>query len=123
MNGDSLAVQDALALGLLRSDPHRLTLSQRLLLEKYEWLSAEEGQLLLQLHCVGEDGLVSRLAKKLGRRCPEGWLRLDACGLVEWQRDQRGREAYLVLSVKGDELATAMVTANHPYNTNTGATK
>lgn len=112
----TLYVGDAVEMGLLRHDPLRLTHEQTQLLARYSWLAAGEVQLLLTVFQAGDHGLRGQQARKLEFTCPEGWSRLDACGMLEWQHDGRGRKAYLVLSGKGEDLARALILANHPSN-------
>lgn len=119
--GSKMYVEDAVSLGLLKEDPTRITHEQRLLLAKYEWLSPAECILLLAAHQAGEHGLLGQKARKMGEMVEEGWLRLDACGMIQWQRDQRGRLAYLVLTAKGEQLADALILVNHPNNRSTVA--
>ncbi len=100
--------------GLLGALPSRLSASERSLLDHYNWLSFPEVTWLLAVAHAGEDGLTGSAARNLVKGSEVGWLRLETCGLVKWERDLRGRLAYLVLTPKGEDFSKALVKASRP---------
>lgn len=107
--------QDVLA-GLLGGTPTGLTQSERELLDHYDWLSFEEITWMLALAHAGADGLTGSQARALVKSHEIGWIRLEACGIARWERDLRGRLAYLVLTPKGIDFAEALVKASRHEN-------
>lgn len=100
--------------GLLSEAPDQMTCSEKELLDHYSWLSFEEVTRLLAVAHAGEHGLTGNQARALTKNSETSWLRLEACGLVKWERDLRGRLAYLVLTPKGEDFAAALVKASRP---------
>lgn len=104
--------------GLLGSplvpQPPRLSHTERELLDHYTWLSFDEITWLLALAHTGDDGLTGSAARRLVKESDIGWLRLETCGFAKWERDLRGRLAYLVLTPKGEDFAEALVKASRP---------
>lgn len=79
-------------------------------------------QLFLLIAGAGEDGLAqSKLPRELKDNLEEALLPLEMQSLVDWQRDNRGRKAYLVLTWKGKEALEAAKTK--PTNTETWANR
>lgn len=107
-------LDSALLTDLLGGIPPRLTQSERELLDHYAWLSFPEITWLLALAHAGENGLTGSAARALVKGSEIGWLRLESCGLAKWERDLRGRLAYLVLTPKGEDFAEALVKASRP---------
>ena len=71
-------------------------------------LSDESVQLFLLIAGAGESGLPkSKVPKQYQAQLTEHLLQLELQGLVAWERDNRGRLAYLVLTWKGDEAIAA----------------
>lgn len=71
-------------------------------------LTDESVQLFLLIAGAGEDGLPqSRVPKEFRERLQEHLLPLELQSLVSWERDNRGRLAYLVLTWKGEEAIAA----------------
>jgi hypothetical protein len=65
-------------------------------------------QLFLMIAGAGEGGLPqSKVPTELRRDLTENLLPLEMQGLVTWERDKRGRLAYLVLTWKGEEALEA----------------
>lgn len=78
--------------------------------------------LFLAVAAAGEDGVAqNKLARDLRDNLEEALLPLEMQNLVEWQRDNRGRKAYLVLTWKGKEALEAAKTK--PTNTETWANR
>ena len=74
-------------------------------------LSDEAVQLFLLIAGAGEGGLPkSKVPKQYQEKLTEHLLPLELQGLVSWERDNRGRLAYLVLTWKGDEAIAAQRT-------------
>lgn len=85
-------------------------------------LSAESIQLFLLIATAGEHGLAqSRIPKELRADLNLHLLPLELQSLVDWERDNRGRPAYLVLTWKGDEALKAAKTV--PAKQSTWASK
>jgi hypothetical protein len=71
-------------------------------------LSAESVQLFLLIAGAGEDGLPqSKVPKELRAELTEHLLPLELQSLVTWERDNRGRLSYLVLTWQGQEALAA----------------
>jgi len=71
-------------------------------------LPDEAIQLFLLIAAQGEQGLArSRVPKDLREKLDEHLLPLELQMLVSWERDNRGRLAYLVLTWKGEEAIAA----------------
>jgi hypothetical protein len=71
-------------------------------------LSDESVQLFLLIASAGEGGLAqSKVPKELRAGLTEHLLPLELQTLVAWERDNRGRLAYLVLTWKGEEAIAA----------------
>lgn len=71
-------------------------------------LSAESVQLFLLIAGAGEGGLPqSKVPKEFRENLKEHLLPLELQDLVAWERDNRGRLSYLVLTWKGDEAIAA----------------
>lgn len=71
-------------------------------------LSDEAVQLFLLIAGAGEEGLAqSRIPKELRAELSVHLLPLELQSLVAWERDKRGRLAYLVLTWKGEEAINA----------------
>lgn len=100
--------------GLLSEAPDQLTSSDKALLDHYAWLAFDEVTRLLAVAHAGDHGLTGNQARALTKNSELGWLRLETCSLVKWERDLRGRLAYLVLTPKGDDFADALVKASRP---------
>lgn len=107
--------QDVLA-GLLGGIPAGLSQAERELLAHYNWLSFEEITWMLALAHAGTDGLTGAQARAMVKSHEIGWLRLEACGIARWERDLRGRLAYLVLTPKGIDFSEALVKASRQEN-------
>ncbi len=75
-------------------------------------LSSESVELFLLVASAGETGLAqSRIPKELRAELNAHLLPLELQSLVAWERDNRGRLAYLVLTWKGEEALNAARTA------------
>lgn len=71
-------------------------------------MSDQSVQLFLLIALAGPDGLPqSKVPKELRPELTEHLLPLELQGLVDWERDNRGRPAYLVLTWKGQETLEA----------------
>jgi hypothetical protein len=71
-------------------------------------LSAEALQLFMAIAAAGEGGLAqSRVPRELKKDMAAHLLPLELQELVAWERDKRGRLAYLVLTWKGQETLDA----------------
>lgn len=71
-------------------------------------LSDESVQLFLLIAGAGEGGLPqNKVPKQLQAKLTEHLLPLEIQSLVAWERDNRGRLAYLVLTWKGEEAIVA----------------
>ncbi|KVP16935.1 hypothetical protein [Burkholderia ubonensis] len=71
-------------------------------------LTNESVRLFLLIAAAGETGLAqSRIPKELRTELNEHLLPLELQSLVAWERDNRGRLAYLVLTWKGEEAIKA----------------
>jgi len=71
-------------------------------------MSDESVQLFLLIAAAGEGGLAqSRIPKELRAELTTHLLPLELQTLVAWERDNRGRLAYLVLTWKGEEAINA----------------
>lgn len=79
-------------------------------------------QLFLAAAAAGDGGIAqNKLPKELRENLEEALLPLELQNLVEWERDNRGRKAYLVLSWKGKEALEAA--RSKPTSTGTWATR
>lgn len=75
-------------------------------------LSDESIRIFLLIAAAGELGLAqSRIPKDLREELNVHLLPLEMQSLVSWERDNRGRQAYLVLTWKGEEALQAARTA------------
>ncbi len=75
-------------------------------------LSPEAVQIFLLVALAGEGGLPqSKLPKNLREDLKTHLLPLEMQSLVDWERDGRGRPAYLVLTWRGEEALQAARTA------------
>lgn len=71
-------------------------------------LTDESVRLFLLIATAGEEGLPkSRVPKELQAELNAHLMPLELQELVTWERDNRGRLAYLVLTWKGDEAIAA----------------
>lgn len=71
-------------------------------------LTSESVRLFLLIAGAGEGGLPrSRIPKDLREGLSEHLLPLEIQTLVSWERDNRGRLAYLVLTWRGEEAIQA----------------
>ncbi|KVP75091.1 hypothetical protein WJ96_04820 [Burkholderia ubonensis] len=71
-------------------------------------LTDESVRLFLLIAAGGETGLAqSRIPKELRAELNAHLLPLEMQSLVAWERDNRGRLAYLVLTWKGEEAINA----------------
>ncbi|KWA84021.1 hypothetical protein WL29_21895 [Burkholderia ubonensis] len=71
-------------------------------------LTAESVQLFLLIAAAGAEGLAkSRVPKELQSELNTHLLPLELQTLVTWERDNRGRLAYLVLTWKGEDALKA----------------
>lgn len=71
-------------------------------------LSEASVQLFLLIAGAGPDGLPkSRIPRDINKGLTEHLLPLEMQELVSWERDKRGRLAYLVLTWKGQEALDA----------------
>jgi hypothetical protein len=71
-------------------------------------LSAEALQLFIAIAGAGDGGLTqTHIPRELKKDLPTHLLPLELQGLVAWERDKRGRLAYLVLTWKGQETLDA----------------
>lgn len=71
-------------------------------------LSSETVQLFLLIAGAGADGLSrSQIPRALAKSLSEHLLPLELQEMVAWERDKRGRLAYLVLTWKGQEALDA----------------
>ncbi|GBG14518.1 6-phosphogluconolactonase [Novimethylophilus kurashikiensis] len=71
-------------------------------------LTDEAVRLFLLIASAGEDGLTqSKIPKELREQLNEHLIPLELQELVAWERDKRGRKAYLVLTWKGQEAIAA----------------
>lgn len=76
-------------------------------------LTDEAVQLFLLIAAAGEEGLArSRIPRNLQPALTEHLLPLELQSLVAWERDNRGRLAYLVLTWKGEETLAAARPSN-----------
>jgi hypothetical protein len=74
-------------------------------------LSDQSVQLFLLIAGAGEGGLAkSKVPKEYQAQLAEHLLPLELQSLVAWERDNRGRLAYLVLTWKGEEAIAAQRT-------------
>lgn len=68
-------------------------------------LTEESVKLFTLIAMAGADGLPrSRVPRELSANLNEHLLPLELQQLITWERDQRGRPAYLVLTWKGEEM-------------------
>lgn len=71
-------------------------------------LSAETAELFTRIAAAGDGGLTrSNIPKRIEANLNEYLLPLEMQQLVTWERDKRGRLAYLVLTWKGQEVLDA----------------
>jgi hypothetical protein len=71
-------------------------------------LSTETVRLFLLIAAAGADGLSrSQIPRDLAKALTEHLLPLELQEMVTWERDKRGRLAYLVLTWKGQEALDA----------------
>lgn len=71
-------------------------------------LTDEAVQLFLLIAAAGGEGLArSRIPRNLQAELTEHLLPLELQSLIAWERDKRGRLAYLVLTWKGEEALAA----------------
>lgn len=76
--------------------------------ERSYGLSAESVRLFSLVAGAGEDGLNrSRLPKELRANLKEHLLPLEMQSLVAWEKDNTGKDTYLVLTWKGQEALEA----------------
>ncbi len=75
-------------------------------------MTNESVQLFLLVAAAGKDGLAqSKIPQELRVDLTVHLLHLELQELVAWERDNRGRPAYLVLTWKGEETFEAARTA------------
>lgn len=99
----NLSLEDNLAfetLGILRPKSGAMLADPRL-----AKLTEVERQFLVELLMCGEHGMTRSKIK--GIRA-DAQLTLDIMGYVDWERDNRGNPAYLVLTWKGQEVAEVL---------------
>lgn len=77
------------------------------LLHKYDWLTDFERDFFLRVYFAGDDGLHKREVKKLTKT--ESIVRVEATGLIAWERDLNGREMFLTRTWKGQEFGEALL--------------
>lgn len=71
-------------------------------------LSEQSTLLFLLIAGAGEEGLAqSKIPRDIRKELTTHLLPLELQGLVAWERDNRGRLAYLVLTWKGQEALEA----------------
>lgn len=78
---------------------------------KYSWLTPAEKQALVMVLLHGEEGLHKKAVNTF-KKDPDleiALTNLELNSLLEWERDNNGREMYLVLSWQGDEIANLLL--------------
>jgi hypothetical protein len=77
------------------------------------WMTSAHIELLLAVVIRGEEGLPRRRTLKFARMAEDPVRQLELRDYVQWERDRRGRFAYLCLTWKGDEAARMLLKVAH----------
>lgn len=72
---------------------------------KYGWLSDDAKVFLVNILLCGEEGMHRRMVAKLTKKTPDLVFQLEANSLVYWDTDKFGKQSYLVLTLRGEDLA------------------